>query len=52
MGAGRDDPFQEARLLGEALAHALNLSLVGVLLWLPSVVALALMMRRHRELGG
>ena len=41
------DPAQKARILGEGIAEAMNCTALGIALWLPSVVVLAIATRRR-----
>jgi len=42
------DPSQKARILAEGIAEAMNSTAAGLLLWLPSVIALTVIARRRK----
>lgn len=46
------DPSQKARILAEGIAEAMNCTAAGLLLWLPSVIALTLLVRRRKAKSG
>ncbi|MGC4093315.1 MAG: MotA/TolQ/ExbB proton channel family protein [Polyangiaceae bacterium] len=47
MGSTSEDPSQKARMLGEGIATAMNCTALGIFVWLPSAIALALLTRRQ-----
>ncbi len=42
------DPSQKARILAEGISEAMNCTAAGLLLWLPSVIALTVLARRRK----
>lgn len=46
------DPSQTARLLAEGIAEAMNCTMAGLVVWLPSVIALRIVDRRREAKSG
>jgi biopolymer transport protein ExbB/TolQ len=46
------DPSQKARILAEGISEAMNCTAAGLLLWLPSVIALTVIARRRKTKSG
>lgn len=46
VGGESVDPSQRARVLAEGIAGAMNWTIFGVIVWVPSVIALAVAMRK------
>lgn len=47
VGGESVDPSQRARILAEGIAGAMNWTAFGVIVWLPSVIALSFAMRKR-----
>lgn len=47
VGGESEDPSQRARVLAEGIAGAMNWTAFGVIVWVPSVIALAFAMRKR-----
>jgi len=48
VGGESVDPSQKARMLAEGIAEAMNCTAIGLLLWLPSMIALTILTRAHK----
>jgi biopolymer transport protein ExbB len=46
------DPSQKARILGQGISEAMNCTAAGLLLWLPSVIALTVTARMRKDKSG
>jgi biopolymer transport protein ExbB/TolQ len=46
VGGESVDPAQQARMLAEGIAEAMNCTAMGIALWLPSVIVLTIVTRR------
>lgn len=49
VGGESVDPSQKARILAEGSSEAMGWTAFGLLVWLPSTIALAFVMRKHRK---
>jgi hypothetical protein len=49
VGGEAVDPSQKARILAEGISEALNFTVVSLFVWLPSTIAVVLLMRKPRE---
>ena len=47
VGGESIDPSQKARVLAAGISEAMNCTALGLLAWLPSVIALAVLLRKH-----
>ena len=47
VGGESLDPSQKARILAEGIAEAMNWTAFGLVVWLPSTIALIFLMRKH-----
>jgi biopolymer transport protein ExbB/TolQ len=47
VGGESLDPSQKARILAEGIAEAMNWTTFGLVVWLPSTIALIFLMRKH-----
>jgi biopolymer transport protein ExbB len=52
VGGESVDPSQKARLLAEGISEAMNCTAFGLLVWLPSLVALILLLKRRPKAMG
>jgi len=48
LGGASVDPSQKARIIAEGISAALNCTAAGLLLWLPSLIALTVLTRARR----
>jgi phosphotransferase system glucose/maltose/N-acetylglucosamine-specific IIC component len=49
VGGEAVDPSQKARLLAEGISEALNFTVVSLLVFVPTAIAIAFLMRKPRE---
>ena len=52
VGGESIDPSQRARILAEGLSEAMNCTALGVVVWVPSAIALIFATRRHGNRSG
>ena len=48
VGGESSDPSQKARILASGIAEAMNWTALGLLVWIPSAIALAFLTRKYR----
>jgi hypothetical protein len=48
VGGESIDPSQKARILGEGIAAAMNWTAFGILVWIPSAIALFFLTRKRK----
>jgi biopolymer transport protein ExbB len=52
VGGENVDPSQKARILAEGISEAMNCTALGVVVWVPSVIALIFVTRRRGNRSG
>lgn len=49
IGGESSDPSQKARIIAGGIAEAMNWTALGLLVWIPSAIALAFLTRKYRS---